>query len=97
MYTSRRLSTVEEGFSSVIDFKVHQSSDGGLNFALVGTTTQTSILISDLQPGSQYQFYVVARNIYGLSQPSTTISLTCGSEPDAPTSVSTEFMESGDV
>jgi hypothetical protein len=54
-----------------------------------GTSTQTSYLVTGLTPGTTYDFTVEARNAYGYSSPSSTLTLLAAYIPEIPTDVVT--------
>lgn len=56
---------------------------------MVGTPSETTLLVTDLTAGNYYEFKVEARNIYGYSDLSNTLTLLCAYIPEAPINVLT--------
>jgi len=62
---------------------------GGTFATIANNHGALSILVESLTFGTTYEFLIEARNEYGLSLPSATISLLCAFIPDAPLTVTT--------
>jgi hypothetical protein len=64
------LAPIFNGGSPVIDYQISSDLASGNNFVVIATGVTTS-----LTEGSTYQFKVEARNVYGLSTFSNTVSI----------------------
>lgn len=62
---------------------------GGTFSTIADNHLELSILVESLTFGTTYEFVIEARNEYGLSLPSTMLSLLCAFIPDAPLTVTT--------
>jgi len=51
----------------VINYEVWYANDSSISFVLLKTTALTSYIATNLTSGTNYKFYVYARNSYGLS------------------------------
>jgi len=77
---------VFNGGSPLIDYSIWFDNASGSTFTqLVSGLTSLSYTASSLTPGLTYQFKVQARNLYGFSEFSSTVSILAAQIPDAPT------------
>jgi hypothetical protein len=63
------------------------NSTGSSSTLLKSSITELTYTASSLIPGNTYIFTVKARNIYGLSVDSTSVSILAAQIPDSPTSL----------
>lgn len=56
---------------------------------MLATTASTTYTVTGLTAGNTYEFKIEARNQYGYSGYSSTLSLLCADEPPVPSSVTT--------
>lgn len=78
----------EQGYSTVIDYRVSIAEQYG-EYTVLGTTTDQSFLATDLSSGTFYEFKVEARNMYGYSEYSDMITLLSAYIPEPPINVVT--------
>ncbi len=77
------------GGSPITDYKIEYSTDGTLwNTFTDGTSTSTTVIVTGLTNGVQYQFRVSAVNTAGTGTASSTTDATPRTVPAAPTSLS---------
>ena len=95
--TSQRTSTTlgvtwnagtSNGGSVVLDYRISIAQQGG-SFDFQTTTTSTDYLATGLTSGTTYEFKIEARNQYGYSTYSDTLSLLSAYIPEIPTSITT--------
>ena len=77
------------GGAVVIDYRVSISSNSGSYQVLASGVTSTSYTATSLNSGTTYSFKIEARNSYGFSALSNTLSLYCGYIPATPTAPTT--------
>ena len=74
-----------DGGASVLDYTVSYDN-GGMTFTILSSgLNQLTYIATQLTPGLTYSFKVQARNILGLSDYSSVISILAAQIPDAPT------------
>ena len=96
--SSRTISTLglnwsdglSDGGSAIIDYRVSMAVSGA-EYSEMGTVTSKSFVATSLTFGVSYDFKVEARNQFGYSSFSDSITILCATVPDAPTSVTTLF------
>jgi hypothetical protein len=81
---------LSNGGNSVTEYRVLVAQQGG-SFTVLASTADTSYLVTSLTSGLTYEFKVEAKNEYGYSEFSTTLTLLAAYIPEVPTSVSTEI------
>jgi hypothetical protein len=81
------------GGAAVTEYRISYAEQGG-SFSFLISTANTNYLVTSLTSGTTYEFKVEAKNEYGYSQFSSTISLLAAYIPEIPTSVTTEFVGS---
>ena len=73
------------GGSAVIDYQISSDLASGNNFVVIASgVTSFNYNATSLTEGSTYQFKVEARNVYGLSAFSNTVSILAAQVPNKP-------------
>lgn len=78
-----------EGGTPITEYKVEIAPSGSSEFVLLTETTNTAFLATELTNGQTYDFRVMAKNVYGYSDPSATLTLLAAYIPSVPTNVET--------
>jgi len=76
------------GGSTITEYRISQAVQGG-SFSVLASTANTNYLVTSLTSGTTYEFKVEAKNEYGYSSHSSTLSLLAAYIPAVPTSVTT--------
>jgi hypothetical protein len=80
------------GGAPVTEYRIDYADRfGGGSFSVLATTADAFYEVTGLTSGSTYDFKIVARNEYGYSLFSSTLSLLAAYIPEVPTSVTTEI------
>jgi predicted phage tail protein len=66
---------VWDGGSNITNYLVEKREHPMTSWIRVGNTRFTTMAVTGLAPGHQYEFRVYAENIYGRSEPSVTSGL----------------------
>jgi hypothetical protein len=78
------------GGATVTEYRISKAVQGG-TFSVLASTANTHYDVTSLTSGTTYEFKVEARNEYGYSAYSNTLSLLAAYIPAVPTSVTTEI------
>jgi hypothetical protein len=78
------------GGAAVTEYRISKAVQGG-TFSVLASTANTHYDVTSLTSGTTYEFKVEARNEYGYSVFSTSLSLLAAYIPEVPTSVTTEI------
>ena len=73
----------------MIDYQVSMSTAGGSYVVLVTGNTATTFTAVSLSFGVSYSFTVKARNSYGYSVSSSSLTMLCGAAPETPAAPTT--------
>jgi hypothetical protein len=76
------------GGASVTEYRINYAEQGG-SFSILATTANNYYDVTSLTSGTTYDFKVEAKNEYGYSTYSSTLSLLAAHIPAVPTSVTT--------
>jgi hypothetical protein len=76
--------------AAITEYRVSQAVQGG-SFSVLASTANTHYDVISLTSGTTYEFKVEARNEYGYSVFSSTLTLLAAYIPEVPTSVTTEI------
>jgi hypothetical protein len=76
------------GGASVTEYRVNYAEQGG-SYSVLASTANTYYEVTALTSGTTYEFKIEAKNEYGYSTYSSTLSLLAAHIPAVPTSVTT--------
>jgi len=81
------------GGSTITEYRVSKAEQGG-SFSVLASTASTSYQATSLTAGTTYEFKIEAKNEYGYSSHSSTLSLLCAHIPTVPAGVATSIVGS---
>ena len=84
------------GGSAIIDYRINYAEQGE-TYSVLTSTSSSSYQITGLTAGKTYEFKIEARNEYGYSIFSSTLSLLCATIPAVPTSIATTYSHGSTV
>jgi len=75
---------VNQGGTPLLDYRITYDQGNNNNVQLVSGLTSTAYTITGLTAGVTYKFFVQARNAFGYSDPSNTLSVLAAQKPNVP-------------